>query len=401
MPVFKYRVREKTGKVLKGDIEAKDAKVAAMLLRERGLLVIDIRVPAQLSWENFQKLTVRVSYADIATMTRSLSTLIASGLPILESLTLLRNQISNPLLKETIDGIRHEVEGGSSFAKALEKYPHIFNKLYIALIKTGEAAGMLDKVLERLADNMEKQNEFRSKIKGALIYPVIIVIGMVLVAVVMLIFVIPRLTDLYKDLNVELPTVTVILIKLSQFMVLFWWVIALGVFGLFTGLRAWRQTESGQVVTDKIFSKVPIVGPLREKSALVEVCRTLGLLINAGVPIIDALKLVAGASDNVFLTKALGFSAERVEKGFPMALSFAQTDAFPPVVVQMVKVGEETGKLDESFLKLSTYFESETEQLIKGLTTAIEPLIMIILGVGVGFLVISIILPIYKLTSSL
>ncbi len=401
MPVFKYRVREKTGKILKGEIEAKDARVASMLLRERGMLVIDIRVPAQLSLESLQKLMARVSYSDVATMTRSLSTLIASGLPILESLTLLRNQINNPLLKETVDGIRHEVEGGSSFAKALEKYPNIFNKLYIALIKTGEAAGMLDKVLARLADNMEKQNEFRSKIKGALIYPVIIVVGMVVVAVVMLIFVIPQLTSLYKDLNVELPSVTVILIKVSNFMVLFWWVIALAVFGLFTALRAWRQTSSGQIVTDKIFAKIPIVGPLREKSALVEVTRTLGLLINAGVPIIDALKLVASSSDNVSIAKALGFSAERVEKGFPMALSFAQSDAFPPLVIQMVKVGEETGKLDESFLKLSTYFEGETEQLIKGLTTAIEPLIMIILGVGVGFLVISIILPIYKLTSSL
>ncbi|MCL5676233.1 MAG: type II secretion system F family protein [Patescibacteria group bacterium] len=401
MPVYKYRVRDNKGKIIKGKIEAKDAKVAAMLLRERGFLVIDIKIPSQFTLENLKKVYTRVSYADIATMTRSLSTLIASGLPILESLTLLRNQVNNQTLKDTVEGIRHEVEGGASFAKALEKYPGIFNRLYVALIKTGEAAGMLDKVLERLADNMEKQNEFRNKIKGALIYPVIIVSGMVIVAVIMMIFVIPKLTDLYKELNVELPAVTVILINISQFMLLFWWVIALIIIGLFGFLRTWRQTKSGQEITDKLFAKVPIVGPLREKSALVEVSRTLGLLMNAGVPIIDALKLVGEASENVSVSKALDFTAQRVEKGFPMALSFAQTDAFPPIVIQMVKVGEETGKLDESFLKLSNYFESETEQLVKGLTTAIEPIIMIILGVGVGFLVISIILPIYKLTSSL
>lgn len=401
MPVYKYRVREKNGKLLKGVIEAKDSRVAAMLLRERGLLVIDLSSPTQWSLDNLKKLATRVSYSDVTMMTRSLSTLIASGLPIIESLVLLRNQVTNPLLKDITDGIRQQVEGGSSLAKAMEKYPAAFNNLYVALIKTGEAAGMLDKVLARLADNMEKQNEFRNKIKGALIYPIIIVIGMASVAVIMMIFVIPKLTALYKDLNVQLPTVTQILIKMSEFMVLFWWVLGLIILGLITLFKAWRKTESGKEITEKWWRKIPIMGPLGEKAALVEVFRTLGLLLSAGVPIIEALKLVGNAADNILLAKALAFSAERVEKGFPLALSFAQTDTFPPIVVQMMKVGEETGKLDESFLKLSSYFETETEQLVKGLTTAIEPLIMIVLGVGVGFLVISIILPIYKLTSSL
>lgn len=401
MALYKYKVRDQQGRLLKGNIEAKDPRVASSVLRERGLFVIDIRPPSEVSLENFKKFLSRVSQDDVTTMTRQMATLIVSGLPIIEALELLHDQVQNPVLKDAISGIKHEVEGGSTLAHAFEKYPNIFSRLYISLLKTGEASGMLDKVLSKLADNMEKQREFNSKIKGALIYPVIVILGMGGVAFIMMIFVIPKLTDLYKDLSVDLPAPTKILIATSNFMLLFWWLIIAAVVGGAFLFSAWRKTPSGREITDSVKLKIPLLGPLSEKVSLAEICRTLGLLVGAGIPIIESLNIVAASSDNVVFEKALEYGSKHVEKGFPLGVSLGQKEVFPPIVTQMIKVGEETGKLDESLLKLSYYFESESEQLIKGLTTALEPIIMIVLGVGVGFLVISIILPIYKITSAI
>ncbi|MBI3384747.1 type II secretion system F family protein [Candidatus Gottesmanbacteria bacterium] len=401
MPIYRYKVRDHGSKTLQGNIEAKDPRVAAVLLRERGLFIIDIGLPTKFSVETVKRYLTKVSYGDIATMTRQFATLITSGLPIIDALSLLGDQMQNPILSATVEGIKHEVEGGSNLATAFEKHPNIFNRLYISLLRTGETSGMLDKVLSKLADNMEKQREFNSKVKSALVYPIIVIGGMGLVALIMMIFVIPKLTALYKDLNVVLPLPTRILIAVSNFMIGFWWLMILAIFGLGFLYSAWRKTDQGRQITDRLKLKVPILGPITQKVNLAQICRTLGLLVGAGIPIIDSINIVATATDNVLMEKALNFASKHVEKGFPLAQSIEQKEVFPPIVAQMIRVGEETGKLDDSLLKLSYYFESESEELIKGLTTALEPLIMIVLGVGVGFLVISIILPIYKITSAI
>lgn len=401
MALYKYKVRDSKGKILQGNIEAKDTKVAAVLLRERGLFIVDIYEPNQYSLAFFKKAITKVSFDDITTMTRQLSTLITSGLPIIDALSLLRDQVQNPVLRDVIEKIKHDVEGGSNLASAFEKFPQVFDHLYISLLRTGEASGMLDKVLSKLADNLEKTKEFNAKIKGALVYPIIVVGGMLLVAVIMMIFVIPKLTDLYKDLSVTLPLPTLILIGISKFMINFWWLMLLGIVGLVSGYTSWRKTEKGRWITDKYKLKIPVFGPLQEKIVLSQITRTLGLLVGAGIPIIESINIVADSADNILFNDAMTFASKHVEKGFPLGISLEQKRVFPPIVPQMIKVGEETGKLDEALLKLSYYFESESEQLIKGLTTALEPIIMIVLGVGVGFLVISIILPIYKITSAI
>lgn len=401
MPIYRYKIKNNRAQTLQGNIEAKDENTAAVLLRERGYFIINISSPSEFGLGELKKMVTKASFADVTMMTRQLATLINSGLPIIDALTILCDQVENPALKAAMGKIKHEVEGGSNLATAFEKYPHIFNSLYISLLRTGETSGMLDKILNKLADNLEKEKEFNAKVKGALVYPIIVITGMLGVAVIMMIFVIPKLTDLYKDMNVTLPLPTLILMGASKFLIYFWWLILLCVFGLFSLYTAWRKTEKGRDITDGFKLKMPIFGQMTTKVALAQITRTLGLLVGAGIPIIESINIVSTSTGNILYEKALNYASKHVEKGFPLGASLQQKDVFPPIVPQMVKVGEETGKLDEALLKLSYYFESESEQLIKGLTTALEPIIMIVLGVGVGFLVISIIMPIYKITSAI
>ncbi len=401
MPIYRYKIKNNRAQTLQGNIEAKDQNTAAVLLRERGYFIINISNPSEFGLVELQKMFTKASFSDVTMMTRQLATLINSGLPIIDALTILYDQVENPALKSAMGKIKHEVEGGSNLATAFEKYPHIFNSLYISLLRTGETSGMLDKILNKLADNLEKEKEFNAKVKGALVYPAIVITGMLGVAVIMMIFVIPKLTDLYKDMNVTLPLPTLILMGTSKFLIYFWWLILLAIFGLISLYTSFRKTEKGREITDGFKLKMPIFGQMTTKVALAQITRTLGLLVGAGIPIIESINIVSTSTGNILFEKALNYASKHVEKGFPLGASLQQKEVFPPIVSQMVKVGEETGKLDEALLKLSYYFESESEQLIKGLTTALEPIIMIVLGVGVGFLVISIIMPIYKITSAI
>ncbi len=258
----------------------------------------------------------------------------------------------------------------------------------------------MDAVLLRLADNLEKQAEFGSKVKGALIYPVIIVIGMFIVSLVMMIFVIPRLTSLYGEFNAKLPLPTVILIGISNFVINYWFIV-LAIAGVaFYVFTLYRATQAGRKKVDELIFKIPIFGDLERQIILTELTRTLALMVGSGVPILEALNITSGVVDNTVISDALKDSARQVEKGFPIAFSFARhPEAFPFILSQMVAVGEETGKMDDVLSKVSHIFEVESDEKVKGLTAAIEPLVMVLLGLGVGFLVIAVILPIYNLTS--
>jgi len=324
--------------------------------------------------------------------------MIVAGLPLTTALSILKFQ-SNLSMAKMVDEVLKDIEGGGSFYKALSKHKRVFTPVYLALIQSGEAAGVLEKVLQRLANNLEKQAEFRAKTKNALIYPIIITVAMIAVAVVMMVFVIPKLTSLYDEFGAELPTMTKVLISISNFMVKTWYLM---VFGLLMGgvsFLKWKKTPNGKAVVDKKILKLPIIGKLKTKVILTEITRTLALLVESGISIIQALEIVSGAADNVVFAKSIKTAAKDVEKGIPLAAAIGKYDFYPPIVSQMLAVGEETGKVDEVMMNVSKYFESESEQAIKGLTTAIEPLMMILLGIGVAFLVIAIVLPIYNLTS--
>ncbi|MBI2590626.1 MAG: type II secretion system F family protein [Candidatus Blackburnbacteria bacterium] len=397
MNPFSYKASDTNGKLTHGKVEAASISDAAKLLRERGLIVISIK-PQGSSPLVFLTKSRGVSIADLATFTRNFSTMITAGLPITNALVILREQSTRSLVP-AIGQILADVEGGMSLAAALEKHPKIFSGVYIALIKAGEGGGVLDQVLARLADNLEAQREFQSKVKGALIYPAIVVIGMVAVAAIMMVFVLPKLMTLFADFNANLPLATRVLMAISNFVSRYWLVIVAIIFGLVWVLRMYARSSQGEERIDRLKLKIPIYGPLQKEIVLTEMTRTLGLLVGAGVSILEGLKIVSGIVDNVLIKKSLTRASTQVEQGFALAYAFSQDkEIFPPMLYQMLAVGEETGKLDEALLKVSHVFEQESANLVRGLTAAIEPLVMIVLGIGVGFLVVAIIMPIYSLT---
>lgn len=401
MAVFFYKAKNAQGQEVRGTIEVGDQKQALTILREKNIFPFFIKEKTENILSYFLKRSIyRVTLADTATFTRQLATMINAGLPLTEALVLLKSQ-GKPALAEATDRILRDVEGGLSLADALENHPKIFSPVYVSLVRAGESAGVLDNILNRMADNLEAQREFQSKIKGAMIYPIVIVAGMLLVAVIMMIFVIPKLLALYQEFDADLPGATKALISISGLATKFWWVVLLALGGLIYGFRVYNSRPSGKKKIDELKFKIPVAGKLINQTTLAEFTRTLGLLIGAGVPITEALDISAKTANNLVIEEGIEIANKQVEKGLSLSSAIAKNEFFPPIVSQMLSVGEETGKLDEVLLKVSKYFQSESEESLKGLTTAIEPLIMIVLGVGVGFLIIAIILPIYNLTSQI
>lgn len=402
MPIFQYKSRDNQGKPTSGLVDAPNREVALRLLHEKRVFVIAIKQYKEpFSLASLKQTTKRVSFNDLVNFTRQLSTMVTAGLSIPESLTILRSQITNPTFSDILVDVEHQIVSGGNLADALGKYPKYFSATYIALVHAGESSGTLDQVLVRLAETMESERDFRGKVSGALIYPVIILIGMAGVIGVMMTVVVPKLTGLYTEMNIQLPWTTQLLISVSGIFVRFWVIILLLIAGFVVAFRRWGKTKNGEFVLDTLVLKLPIFGELQKKIILVEFTRTLGMLIASGIHILEGLQILKDALGNVLFRNAIADISKKVEKGYPLGDSFAQYAIFPPIVAQMMKVGEETGKLDDTLLKLSRYFQTESENLVKGLTAAFEPIIMVVLGVGVGFIVISVITPIYNLTSSI
>lgn len=396
-----YKAVTQEGKVVRGIIEAKEINEAATYLRSRGLLPIRIFPKDQKGFLKFFSIFNRFKASDLVFFTRQLSSMLSSGLTLMQALNILKNQVRNSTVRDVVNGITTDIEGGRSFSSAISKYPDIFSLIYISLIKAAETSGLLDKVLLRLADNLEKEQKLKSTIKSALMYPAIVIIGMVIVVFIMMIFVIPQLSVLYQSLNLTMPLPTRIVIGISRFFVLFWpLVLGLG-FLSFIVYRRWHKTESGQLIIDDFKLKIPIFGKLSREIILTEFTRTLALLVGSGTLVVEALNQVANVAGNVLYKNAVLGVAKRVEKGMTIGDSMEYFSLFPPILVQMTRIGEQTGKLDESLFKVSEYFEGEVDQSVKTLMTALEPLIMVVLGIGVAFLIISIITPIYNLTSSI
>lgn len=400
MKRYNYKAKDKNGSLISGEVEAANPSHAAKLVRERGLIVISLVEQKEGILSFAKRFKSRITSGDISAFTRQLATMVTAGLPITEALLILRNQ-SKGMLQKIVAQVLVDVEGGESLSTSLGKHSKVFSSTYIALIKSGEVGGVLDEVLAKLADNMEKQEEFKGKVKGAMIYPIIIIIGMVLVGLVMMIFVIPRMMTLYTEFNAKLPLPTQILMSISGFMVKFWpLVVGIIFFGLY-GFSLYRGSSEGRKKTDALIFKIPIIGDLQRQVILTDLTRTLSLMTGAGVSILEALNISSQVVGNVIIADALKDAAKQVEKGFPVAYSFAKhPEAFPYILSQMIAVGEETGKIDEVLKKVSHVFEVESDEKVKALTSAVEPMIMVILGIGVGFLVIAVILPIYNLTNS-
>lgn len=397
-----YKAVTQQGKILTGIVEANDIKNAAQFLRSKELFPITITRKEKSKLLNILPFfSNKVTRKDIILFTRQLSLMLVAGLTLVKSLDILKSQASSEPMKELVDGIITDIQEGSSFSTSIAKYPDVFYPVYISIVSASEGSGLLDKSLTRLSYSLEKQEKLRNTIKAAFTYPVIIVIMMVLVVFLMMTFVIPRLTELYKDLDVELPFATQMVIYISNFTTAFWPVI-LGFGFLFVFLlRRFNKTIEGKTLIDNLVLKLPIFGNLIKKTTLIEIARTLGLLIGSGTLVVKSLAETADVAGNVHFKNAILDVSTRVEKGVTVGDALSSYTLFPPILTQLVKVGEQTGKLEETLLKAADYFEAEVDEVVRTLTTAMEPFIMAILGLGVGFLIFSIITPIYKLTSSI
>lgn len=396
-----YKAITKEGKSVAGVIDGKDVKEAVKFLRTRELLPIRVIPQEAQGIQKYLSFLHRAGAGDVVFFTRQLSSMLASGLTLMQAMTILKDQIEKPAMSNVVNVVIADIEDGQSFSKSLEKHPKIFSAIYISLIKAAETSGLLDKVLARLAENLEKQEKLKSTIKSALMYPAIVITGMFVVVTLMMIFVVPQLTLLYGNLNIPLPLPTQIIIGLSNFVIIFWpLIIGMVVVGVSLFTR-WHATVSGRLIIDDIILKLPIFGPLIRKTILTEFTRTLGLLVGSGTLVVEALKETADVAGNVLYRNAILALSSRVEKGISVGDAMAESKLFPTILIQMVKIGEETGKMDEALVKVSEYFEREVEAAVKNLTTAMEPIIMVVLGIGVAFLIISIITPIYNLTNSI
>jgi len=398
---MKFRFKAlKDNKIIQKTVEADDQQSLLTYLKENHYFPIEIKRIDQESLSFFSFFFDRVSFNDVVMFTRQLAMMLNAGLTLIDSLDILKKQATKSSLLRLFEDIDKEIRSGNPLSRALKKYPQYFSNLYISLVRSGEASGKLNEILLKLADNLEKEREFKAKITSALIYPVIIIVAMIGVMFIMVTFVIPKLLNLYKDFNIDLPFTTKILIALSSFLTKTWPLILLS---LFASLPMIRKIISYQPVKYKIdyyLLRLPVFGRIIQMGALVDTTRTLSILTNSGISILDSLTIVIDISDNLIYKKAFNEIYKQVEKGSSLGETFEKAGIFPPILVQMVTVGEETGKLDETLGKIARYFEMESEIAIKAATSLIEPLILVVLGVGVGFLVMSVITPIYNLTTS-
>jgi len=379
MAVFKYKVRDKDNKVTDGKLEAATEKQAAEVLRSKGYWVTSLSKNEESFLFGLNKLK-KPKEDDLVNFTRQLSTMIDSGLTLIDALRILKNQAS-PSMAQVIDKVLIEIEGGKSLSQALETTGDIFSSVYISLVRVGESAGLLDNILKKLAESMESEREFRDKTKGALVYPAIIVVGMVVVVVIMMIFVIPKMTQMYVDMGIELPLLTRILIGVSDFMAHYWYLLFGFIALLVSSFKRWAKTELGGMIVEQITFKIPVWGKLKEDMILAKFARTLGLLVASGISVLEALRIVGDTLGSRIYKDGVDRVMGRVEKGVSLAESMSMIEEFPTILPQMVSVGEQTGKVDEILTRLAIYYEAESAQKIKTLTTAIEPLIMVVMVV--------------------
>lgn len=401
MPIFYYSAKDLNGEYHKGDIETVDEVQAITLLRRKKLIIISIK-EKKASQENFiGKSFNSVPFSDVVVMTRQLATMIEAGLVLSEALDILQEQQENKKFKEVLTEVTTDVKGGLDFASTLEKHPEVFPPIYSQLVKAGQASGKLDTILLQLATNLEKEREFKAKVRGAMIYPIVVVVMMFGVMGIMVFFVMPKLLGMYKESNLELPLPTRIMMGFADFMLNFWWAIIVLVVIAILGFRRYASTPDGRLHMDQLILKTPIINKITSLVILTNFTRTFGLLVASGLSILDSIKIVAAISGNRVFQDGLEMSSQGVERGLSFSSQLLRLPQFPRIIGQMVKTGEETGKLDGILFKLADYFESESDNSLKNITTLIEPIVLVVLGVGVGFLVVSIILPIYQLSTSI
>ena len=395
MPQYQWEGKTVSGQPQKGVAKAGSVNQLRAALRKDGITLSNaVEVKAKERKFNPKK---KVKNLEILLFTRQLSTMITSGLPLVQSLDILGNQIEDLNFRGMVKDIKERIEGGSRFADALREYPQCFDELYINLVVAGEEGGLLDNVLQRLAIYIEKSEKLKKKVKSAMIYPVAIILVALIVVVVLLLFVIPVFEKMFKEMGAELPMPTQVVIKMSQYMQTYWYIIIGSIVGLVFALKYYYKTEGGHRTMDRLMLKLPLFGLLTIKASVARVTRTLATLLMSGVAILESMLIVAKVAQNKIVEEALLVARSRVSEGRTMAEPLEQAGIFPPMVVQMVQVGESTGALDSMLNKIADFYEEDVDNMVTNLTAMMEPMIMVFLGVILGGLIVAMYLPIFKL----
>ncbi len=398
MITFQYTAKRADGTTAKGLVEAETEASAGKLIIAQGLSPLKVSVKEEGN-ALLGKLRGRISTKDKILFSRQLSTLINAGLPLTQSLRTVGEQTGNKHFAIVINHIISSVEGGVSFSESLSKHEKVFNDVYIALIAAGETSGTLDKALERIANQQEKDADMISKVRGALIYPLIVIFVIAGVVTFLLTTVVPQIELIYKDFKKDLPFMTAILIWAGKFLINFWWLILIVLGATIFFLSRWFKTESGIYFADKFKLKVPMFGDLFQKLYMARFCRTGQTLMASGVPMLEMMRITSRAVDNVHVANAINRAAQKVKGGKPLSGSLKAEAVFLPLVPQMIKVGEQSGAMDQMMDKAATYYENELDNKIKAISTTIEPILMVVLAIVVGGIVLSILLPVYGLAS--
>lgn len=399
MLTYHYTARDPSnGQYIKAEVEAENEQAAAKLLRKQGLVPISITTTGPGVGGALKGLTNRVSAKSRVLFSRQLSTLINAGLPLVQSLRNVNAQTDNKALKIVINKVIIDVEAGSTLSAAMAKHPKVFNQVYISLVAAGEASGTLDKALERLAIQQEKDADLISKVRGAMAYPFVVVLVMVGVIGFMMVKVMPQVKVLYEGMaSASLPLITVIMLAISDFVISYWWLILIVLVVLVVLTTRWARTGPGKEVVDKFKMKAWPIGPLFMKVYMARFARTATTLVSSGVPLIQVLQITSNAINNVHIQKSLGRAIERVKGGKSLSESIRDDPNFLPLVPNMLSIGEESGSMEQMLAKTADYYEKEVDNEIKAISTIIEPVLMVVLGIVAFAIVGAVLLPIYGL----
>lgn len=397
---FKYTAKDtKSNEVVKSSVKADSEKAAAKLLIAQGLMPLEL-APQTEGGGFLSKFTNKVPTKARILFTRQLSTLINAGLPLAQSLHTVREQTEHKKLQSVVQDVIASVEGGSALSAAFAKHPEVFDDVYIALISAGEVSGTLDKALERIADQQEKDAEIMGKVKGAMVYPAIVSLVMVGVIIFMLVTVVPQIQRLYKDLHQDLPLATAIMVAAANFIISFWWIVlaAIGVL-IYFGL-AWTKTSGGKRFIDGVKLNMPMFGSLFRKLYMARFARSAETLMSTGVQMLDTLKISARAVNNTYVADAITRAASKVQEGKTLSSSLKNEEYILPLVPQMISIGEQSGGIDAMLGKAATFYENELDQAIKAISTMIEPILMVMLAGVAGLMIGAVLFPIYSLVGS-
>ena len=389
--IFEWEGKDRNGKTVRGELRASGEHQVQATLRRQGVLVTTVRKRRMRSGK-------KIAPKDIAIFTRQLATMMKAGVPLLQSFDIVGRGSTNPSVAKLLNDIRTDVESGSSLSSAFRKHPLYFNTLYCNLVEAGETAGILEDLLDRLAIYMEKTEAIKSKIKSALMYPIAVIIVAFVVVTLIMIFVIPAFKSVFENFGADLPAPTLFVIAMSEFFVSYWYIIFIGIFGgLYFFFQSWKRNEKMQMFMDRILLQIPIFGNLIEKSVIARWTRTLSTMFAAGVPLVESLDSVGGAAGNYIYKSATQKIQQEVSTGTSLTNAMSNANVFPSMVIQMTAIGEESGSIDHMLGKAADFYEAEVDEMVAGLSSLMEPIIIVFLGTIIGGIVVAMYLPIFKL----